>query len=1240
MYIKRILLTIFSIALVFVSHEIKAQCKIMEPGFNFLTSSRGCAPFTVKIETGFLDADKAATSYYVNWGDNTPEEQVDAAIGVAGVTLTHTYLNAATTCGYDVVIDASNSCNPRGSVVSVNTQVVVWTNDVISIDPAVYRVCQGFAADVLFTDNSAWNCYPRATRENNEARWIQWIYGTGSGAPPFIPGVQINSITPGAFPYFDPAPGKNPIYPVLSPGQVSLPVHVPVTTAADIGKEFEITLKNWNQCNPYDNNLADGDPLNPGDLVNGDNAPQVTTARIVIVDAPQPQFVTKLGNSAGPIQSTFCIGDDIYFDNNTPGIAGAQFYNTWEMYDNAAGTGAPFISHAGNPTHNYLTAGQKLIRLRVKDTNAAGSCEAIFETTILISPSLVAKISITDNSGNVISPDFCQEVAAPFTNFQARFNDVSVGTITAATRWRWEFYDQNNVIVRQEPVGGGFSTTQLGPLDQLYTTVGTYRVRLIIRDNATACESTDEVLIRVFEKPKPNFTFNNVCEGSSTTFTDLSTLNSTGGQQIIMREWDMSYDGVTFTKDAALDNQTSFSYSLGAAGSYRVALRVTTDLGGCSDIYEQTVIVDAKPIANFTVDTPTGCSVLSVTLTNTSVTTQPVGVTVKQFVWEVNDGTGFKTDLIQDPTSPGFTNTYVRKFKNTTLANKTYDVRLRVITVNNCETVSAPTTITIYPGPNAGFVSANYSPFDDNCSPVSVDFAADAETQSLNPSDYQWEVSDANGIVAQVDSGTDPTFTYNFVNATQAIVNFSVTLKAKLAGGCQGDSTRTIRINPVPSSDFTITELQTDCSHKKYHVEAVQKGLIEYRWIIDQNGVTIVNSTTMGDQFDYEFTRIAAGDQPVNISLTTTNFANCQSPVTTKPLVITQLGNINASFTATPPVQTETFPTTTVTITNTTNPGPWTYSWDFGDGSPTSTDPNVGNHAYAAFGTYTITLTVSDGICVETAVNSVIINPRAPVVDFDYGPASGCSPLTVTFTNKSQFTDPSTYVWEFGINQGTSHAVNPTHTYYDPGIYTVTLTASNAVGQSGFETKQEIIQVYEKPQAGFALKPLVIYIPGGKLFTKNETFGADSYYWDFGDASTSTDFEPEHIYTEPGTFDVTMIASTVFGCADTASSKTGVRVLKGGELLIPNAFSPNTGGPGSNGQNDRFIPLMRGVTNFQMMVFNRWGQMLFETTNPENGWDGYFNGKLCPQDVYVYKITAKYEDGQTVTKVGDINLIR
>lgn len=1235
------------LALVFslTSTSAWSQCGgIMEPGFAFLTSSRGCAPFTVNIQTLYLSS-VPGTQYFVDWGDGTAEETY-IQVGAGGVNISHPYPNSPVDCGYDVVIDAANACNPRGSVVPIMTQVVVWTNDVVSISPTVFRVCQGFAADVLFTDNSDWNCFPRLTRENNEPRWIQWLYGTG--APGIrIPGVGVNAVVPGGFPYLDPAPLRNPIYPVLAPGQISLPIDVPVTAPADIGREFEITLKNWNQCNPYDNNILDGNAFNPvgGDLVNGDNAPQVTTARIVIVDAPQPDFLTRLGGAGGPIQNVFCVGDNIYFDDETPPIGGATFQYTWEFFDNNTGIGVP-LSTSGNqnPTFAYPTSGLKLIRLSIRDTNAAGNCVAIFEQTITISPSLIAQIGVTDLLNVSITPDFCQSAIAPFSNFDVRFSDISTGVITPTTQWRWEFYDETNALVRQEPFGGGFSVVPLGPFDEVFTNSGIYRVRLIIRDNITSCETIDEVEVRVYENPVPQFSATRVCEGDDTSFNESSTLNAINGEAIVLWEWDFDYDGVTFTKDPAFDNQTSFTRNLGLANTYQVALQVTTDQIGCSDLLVIPVIVDPVPNASITPDVLSGCSVLTVTFANNSVGGQPD--VIDRFEWEVDEklGSGFQLVATQDPLDPGFTPFYIHNFVNTTMANRQFDMRMRTVTVNGCDRVSAISTITVFPGTESGFISTNYSPFNDNCSPQSVNFAVDALTQSLGPTDYRWRVSDTGGIISETSTGITPAFSYNFVNNTQSIKDYFITLITTLPSGCFGDSTRTIRISPNPTSNFDIDTLQFDCELMRLQLEANQKGLANYHWTVRENGIVVSDINSINDELSYELNRPAFGsaDVTVQFNLETRNFANCTSPVSSDVVVIPARDDINTLFTASPTSQS--LPNATVTIVNTTNPGPWTYEWDFGDGN-TSIDPGVSSHTYATYGTYNIKLTVTNGVCVETAMETITILAIPPIVDFSYDPASGCAPLTVNFTNLSQFAEPDKYQWEFGQGQATSKAINPTYTYFEPGKYTVSLSASNATGTVVNETKEMIIEVFPRPSAQFDIKPKLLYIPGGILYTKNQSLQATHYEWDFGDGTISLSPQPQHIYSEVGKYDIQLIAYNQFGCADTTKLESIVNVEIGGQVLIPNAFSPNlsgaTGGNDpSNGKNDVFLPITRGVVEFEMMVFNRWGELMFRSTDPNIGWDGYYNGKLCQQDVYMYKLSALYENGERIVRVGDVNLIR
>ena len=100
------------------------------------------------------------------------------------------------------------------------------------------------------------------------------------------------------------------------------------------------------------------------------------------------------------------------------------------------------------------------------------------------------------------------------------------------------------------------------------------------------------------------------------------------------------------------------------------------------------------------------------------------------------------------------------------------------------------------------------------------------------------------------------------------------------------------------------------------------------------------------------------------------------------------------------------------------------------------------------------------------------------------------------------------------------------------------------------------------------------------------------------------------------------------------------------KIDVPNAFTPDQGGPDGGSydlnsySNDVFFPITKYVTKVQMMIFNRWGELIFESVDIDIGWDGYYRGKLCQQDVYAWKIKLTYADGKEITKVGDLTLVR
>lgn len=1234
----RIFLTVL-FAILYGSNELKAQCTsadIMEPGFNFISSSRGCAPFTIEIQTLYLNS-TPGTIYHIDWGDGSAIQDYIQVNGYPnGPIITHDYVDSPVDCGYQVIVEAENPCNALGSVVLEPINVIVWTEDLIFSDPDVYRVCQGFASSISFSDNSNWNCFPRAdARENADPRWIQWIYGQNVNANR-IPGVRVDAVLPGGFPYYNPALGTNPVYPVTDVDQVSLNVQVPISGPADIGKDFYVTLNNWNTCNQYDEDLSNGpiNPITPG----GDNPPRISDSRIVIVEAPSPDFVARRENSSNPIAWDFCINDIIYFDNESTGPGGSALTHAWEFYDGPNITdGLIETKTDNNPVFSYSTGGQKLVRLIVGDNNAVGGCSSITEKIIRVSPTAIAQIGTANTS-------FCKTRGSS-ESFSVTFTDETVGSIAGTDEWRWELYDENNVLIKSIPsAADNYIDGPKQSVTQSYSNSGVYKTRLIYRDKVTRCDTWDEINIVIYNNPEPAFSSYSVCEGLLSELIDETILETINANKIIRWEWDFDYDNITFNPDSVFDGMRpdtltkKFNY-----GVHQIALRATNDQNGCTAIISKAMEVYQNPTAAFVKDSLEGCSPLTVTFENEAVTTQPVGI--KEYVWCIDYGTGYIDTLSSDPNSAGFSSSMTSTFENWSTSPKSFHIVLKSISEDGCSTNSLPDSVKVLPSIKPGFYYSNYEPLAKNCAPVAVNFEVDDFTKALLPTNYTWIVNDESGTIRnETINAANSQFTHTFIAQGNGINSYSINLKADIADICVGDSTLLLNVNPVPTSDFTIDTLEFGCEYMILEIDAVQKGLLEYNWTINKGGMIFMNDS-YGDNFIYEVQRPGPASPNLNLAfdLRTSNYAFCESVVSSDFIMVPSEPQLNASFMANPEIQV--FPNATITINNLSSRTDAIHSWDFGDGNISDLE-NPLPHSYEEPGNYTIKLNLEEKNCVSEDSVNIYIQPTAPITDFAFDPGSGCAPLTINFTNLTQYGDPESYRWYFGEGEGASTVEHPTHTYYEPGVYSVKLEATNSSGITDDAVKRLIIEVYSVPHADFSIRPETVKLPEDPIFTTNLSFESDNYIWDFGDGVNSTEFEPSHVYIDTGRYDITLIAATEKGCADTITYENIVKVINGDEILIPNAFTPSLDGPtggnryGDAGRNDVFFPVTEGVIAYHLQIYNRWGEMLFSTNDTGKGWDGYYKGKLCPPDVYIYKIDFKFLDGREVMKFGDIALIR
>jgi gliding motility-associated-like protein len=157
---------------------------------------------------------------------------------------------------------------------------------------------------------------------------------------------------------------------------------------------------------------------------------------------------------------------------------------------------------------------------------------------------------------------------------------------------------------------------------------------------------------------------------------------------------------------------------------------------------------------------------------------------------------------------------------------------------------------------------------------------------------------------------------------------------------------------------------------------------------------------------------------------------------------------------------------------------------------------------------------------------------------------------------------------------------------------------------------------------------------------------ADQYLWHFGDDSTSRLPSPMHQYRDTGTYNIRLEVWSEYGCYDDTTKTDAVTVEQSGRIRFPSGFTPNANGPQgghynvNSKDNDVFHPIVKGVQEYHLEIFNRWGVMVFRSDKVEIGWDGYYQGKLAEEGVYIYKVHGTYNNGTRFEKVGDFVLIR
>ena len=577
----------------------------------------------------------------------------------------------------------------------------------------------------------------------------------------------------------------------------------------------------------------------------------------------------------------------------------------------------------------------------------------------------------------------------------------------------------------------------------------------------------------------PVAAFSSSCSALTCSFTNTS---SDPDGSITANSWNFG-DGQTSTA-------ASPSHTYGAAGTYTVTLTVTDNQSATNSVSHTVTVTAANqaPVAAFS----SSCSALTCSFTNTS--SDPDG-SISANSWNFGDG--------QTSTAASPSHTYG--------AAGTYTVTLTV-TDNQSATNSVSHTVTV--------TAANQAPvasFTRSCNGLTCSFTSTSSDPDGSIASYSWTFGDGGTSAA-----ANPSHTY------AAGGTYTVTLRVTDNQGAQSTTaSQSVTVTPPnqsPTANFTFSCSGLTCSFTSTSSDP-DGSMASYSWTFG-DGAT---STSQNPSHTY-----AAGGG-YTVTLTVTDNQGASSAPTSRTVGVTPPNQPpTASFTRSCSGLTCSF-----TSTSSDPDGSIiAYSWTFGDGA-TSTLQNP-SHSYAAGGTYTVTLRVTDdqGAQSTTASQNVTVTPpnQSPTANFTFS----CSALSCNFTSTSNDPDGSiaSYAWTFG-DGATSTLQNPSRAYGAGGTYTVSLRVTDNQGAQSTLTSKSVTVTppNQAPTASFTRSCSGLTCTFTS--TSSDPDGSiASYAWAFGDGTTSTLQNPSHAYGAGGTYTVTLRVTDNQGAQSTTASQS------------------------------------------------------------------------------------------------------
>lgn len=867
---------------------------------------------------------------------------------------------------------------------------------------------------------------------------------------------------------------------------------------------------------------------------------------------------------------------------------GTNFFN-WTFGDGNTST----LQNPDNTYYNNTLVNDTLtVRLIALGANDAAHqlCADTTERTVIVFPNLVADFEFTGDSVG------CQPL---ITGIQNNSN------LLAGSEFRWfidnEFYER-----AQTPAVITLENNQNSNITRTVYLYGR---------SANGCYDTMSHTLTAYSLVDAYFTVDRdtLCSGDS---INIDRQNSQGG--ITNYLW--SFDGEAPVSDPTPVFYHEYENLTGGVPINKNIILIASNAENCTDMMQRIVTVAPQVNAGFSFDNNSVCYPH---LTQINNTTQYAN----SYFWDFGDNIN-STDF--NPTHQ------YNNFSKTD--DETFIVKLTAKSRYNCYD-SINQLITIKAKPAADF----YFPVAADCPPFEVQMQNNSTGSALT---YLWDFSGEG-------SSTDIEPAYTFSNESTVIDERIITLIVTSGVDCADTMEKSISVYPNVHADF---EMSADegCSPLEVGFSGnPNETAVQLLWFIDGRAFSTILEPS------YRFANDSIGDKTFDVRFVARSLYECadtmDQQVTVYPSPVSEFipNPLPADY------GTETDQTPITFSNETTNQGIWSYEWNFGNGDSNNEDAEEFTYNYGAliWGTrangYRIPVRLvswnpGNPECRDTVEHDIMIYPPLPQVDVAEDTAA-CVPFEVDFESWTKYVYEDSLLWDFGDGFISTEA-DPVHTYTTPGVYTVKLIVS---GEGGTNWDYKIVTVNPKPEVDFTFNDSIVFDSSQTKgydwinFYNHTKFG-ESYEWydNWPDGSIiSTEKEPRWYYSDTGTYNVALIAESSEGCADTMVHPTPIRVLGEETLWFPTAFFVNPTRVSDDTDTDDptnfyvFYPINKGVDEYSLEIYNRWGAIVFKTNNINQGWNGYIDGEPAKQDVYVWRAKGRFNNGRPFDMAGDITLI-